>query len=92
LHGGACDQSEFARLRDRRAISETDVVLFFNRVQDFLSAAAEEIEIDGQFAARLLRSAAGPAETNRGAFDFEFHHGAEGWCVLVVRDFLLGER
>ena len=84
--GGASDQSQFARLRNGRTISENGVILLFNRVQDFLSAAAEKIEIDRQFAIDFSDQRQALTKPITGAFDFELHHGVEGWCVLIARD------
>ena len=63
-HGSACDQSQFARLRDCWTISEHSVVLLLDGAQNFLTAAAEEIEIDGEFAINLSDRAAGPGGTS----------------------------
>src|ERR1019366_9289394 len=81
-----------ARLeRDGGTISENGVILPLNCVQDFLSAAAEKIEIDGQFAIDFSNQRHALTKPVAGAFDFELHHRAKGWCVLVIRDVALAD-
>jgi hypothetical protein len=44
---GAGYQRQFARLGNRWAVSEHGIVLFRDGVENFLAAAAEQIEIEG---------------------------------------------
>ncbi len=55
-----------------------------NRAQDFLAAAAEEIEVDREFAVDLRDERQSLTEPIVGALDFELHQGAEGGGVLVA--------
>ena len=71
-------------------MAEDGVILPFDRVQNFLAAAAEEIEIDGEFAINFFDQRQALAKPIAGALDFELHHGAEGRSVLVIRDLAAG--
>ena len=90
-HRGAGDESEFARLRNGGTIAENGEVLLLDRVENFLAAAAEEIEIDGQFAIDFGNQRKALAEPVAGALNFKLHHRAESGSVLAVRDLVFAD-
>jgi len=82
---GAGDESEFAGLGDDGTITEHRIILLLDRAQNFLAAAAEEFEIDGEFAVDFLDQRQALAKPILRAFDFKLHHGTERGSVLIAR-------
>jgi hypothetical protein len=84
------DQGQLARLGNRRAMVEHSEILFLDGVQDFQAAAAEQIEVDGEFTVNLADERQSLPEPVAGALDFEFHHLAESRGVLIADDVVFG--
>src|SRR5215831_827451 len=85
------DQSQLARGGDRGAIAQNGEVLLLDRVQNFQTAAAEQIKVDREFA--IDSSDQGPAlpEPVAGALHLELHHLAKSGSVLPAGDIVLGD-
>src|SRR5579872_6989529 len=67
---GACYQCELASLGDCGPISQDCVSLLLDCVQNFKSAAAEEVEIDGEFVIHFSDQRQALMEPVAGAIDF----------------------
>src|SRR6266496_4686670 len=93
---GAGDQRELAGLGNGRAFAEHGVILTFDGVEDFLAASAEELDINGNFAADFADQRQSSVEPFSGALDFEAHHLTELWRVafggeVTLRDLKAGQ-
>ena len=85
-------QSQFAPFRDYRTIPKDGIILADNRTQDFLTAPAEEIEINRQFAIHLCDERQALPEPILGALDFESHQCAKGRRVAAASDVVFVDR
>ena len=76
-------QRQFAGLRDRRTPAQHGISLALDGVQNFLPAAAEQLDIDRQFAIHLLDQRQAPLKPLARPLHFEAHHFAE--CRRIAR-------
>src|SRR3954451_4320678 len=67
---------------------ENRIVLFLDSVQDLQTSAAEQIEINGEFAIDFCDQRHSPMEPFAGSINFKLHHRAESGSVLSLSNLL----
>src|SRR5262244_3873858 len=80
---GACDQTQLATFRDCRAIAEHSISLALDCIQNFLTSAAKEFNIDGKLPTDFRHKRQSPFKPIARAVNFEAHHLAELRSVLA---------
>src|SRR5581483_9090044 len=80
---GACNQGQFARLGDRRTVSENCIALLLDGPQDLLATTGEKFQVNRELVIHLSDQRQSLTEPVAGALDLKLHHLAESRSVAL---------